>query len=156
MRNFLFCLVVSLIVTAAAMGQGLNVAESPKKPGDPLRYTIILDSPVKGNVNVIYVSMALTTDPRGDQKGLASNFELSKFKKVSPTEYEIDDVVPLVMSGTYLLNSIQFRTTEGAIGNYSYQKDFKQANSIRVESGGKTFSQTSSLLALLRSDRVRM
>lgn len=132
MRNFVVFSLVMLLAMAA-LGQGLNVAESAKKPGDPLRYTITLDSPVKGTVNTVYLSFTLNSPQRADQKGLQTAFSTSKFKEVSPTEYQIDDSVPAVMSGTYLLNSIQFRTSNGAIGNYGYPQDFKQENTIKID-----------------------
>jgi len=126
-----------MLATAAALGQGLNVAESAKKPGDPLRYTVTLDSPVKGTVNIIYIGFTLTSAEREEQRGLLTSFSISKFKAVSPTEYQIDDSVPTAMSGTYLLNSVQFRTQDNAIGNYSYPKDFKQENTIKIETQEK-------------------
>ncbi|MFZ0864647.1 MAG: hypothetical protein WAN18_28585, partial [Candidatus Sulfotelmatobacter sp.] len=70
MRNFLMFGFAMMLATAAALGQGLNVAESAKKPGDPLRYTVTLDSPVKGTVNIIYIGFTLTSAEREEQRGL--------------------------------------------------------------------------------------
>jgi len=85
MRNVLvFC--TAVLLTTAAIGQGMNVAESAKQPGDPLRYTLTLEGSVKGTVNVIYLSFALKTGVREDQKGLPQSFDLSKFKQISPVE----------------------------------------------------------------------
>jgi len=125
------------LLAIAAMGQGVSISESPKKPGDPLRYTITLDSPVKGTVNQVYVSFGLTTGIKEDQKDLPQVIELTKFVEASPTEYKVDGLVPHVMSGTYLLNTIQLRTKEGGIRIYSYPADFKQENKITVENPEK-------------------
>jgi len=137
MRNLLVFGLATILATATAVGQGLNVAESAKRPGDPLRYTITLDRPVKGEVNIVYVGFGLTSAIREDQRGLPTSFQTSKFRAVSPTEYQVDDSVPTAMSGTYLLGYVQFRTKDGAIGQYDYPKDFKQENTIKVETGDK-------------------
>jgi len=136
MRNLL-ALAIALLLTTAAVGQGMAVAESAKEPGDPLRYTITLDGPVKGTVNTVYLSFALTTAVRADQKGLPENFDLSKFRQISPTEYKVDDTVPHAMSRTYLLKSVQLRTAEGGIRSYSYPADFKQENTVKIETHEK-------------------
>ena len=67
-----------------------------------------LDSPVKGTVNAVFLTFGLTTGIKEDQKGLPQAIELTKFVQASPTEYKVDDLVPHVMSGTYLLNAAAF------------------------------------------------
>jgi hypothetical protein len=128
---------VCLLLTTAAVGQGMNVAESAKQQGDPIRYTLTLEAPVKGVVNVIYLSFNLKTPERPDQKGLPVSFDLHKFKPISPTVYQIDDNIPEVMSGTYQLESIKLRTQEGGARGYSYPGDFKQDITIKVETDKK-------------------
>jgi len=136
MRLLLNFLTVLTLATVA-LAEGLNVAESAKKPGDPLRYTISLESPIKGTVGVIYVNFKLQSHEREDQQGLQASFDLSKFTKSGPAEYKIDDVVPKVMSGTYRLESIQFRTNEGGTMNYAYPKDIKQENLVKIDNDDK-------------------
>lgn len=133
----LFLSAAVMLLTIAATAQSISVAESPKRPGDPIRYTITLDGPVKGTVTTIYVSFKLTTKAHDNQKGLQGNFDLSKFTVSSPTEYRIDDVVPGVMSGTYLLSAIQFRTADGDTRNYSFPEDFKQENKVVIDNPAK-------------------
>ena len=128
---------VCLLLTTAAVGQGMNVAESAKQPGDPVRYTLTLDAPVKGVVNVIFLSFSLKTPERADQKGLPVNFDLRKFKPISSDVYQIDDTIPEVMTGTYHLESIQLRTQEGGIRGYSYPADFKQDITIKIDTDKK-------------------
>jgi hypothetical protein len=128
---------IAVLLTTVAVGQNMNVAESAKEPGDPLRYTVALDGPVKGTVNTIYLSFYLTTAERADQKGLPENFDLARFRQMSPVEYQVDDSVPHAMSGTYLLKSVQLRTAEGGIRNYSYPTDFKQENKVKIETREK-------------------
>ena len=128
---------IAVLLTIAAIGQGMNVAESAKHPGDPIRYTITLEGPVKGTVSTIYMNFLLKTGAREDQKGLLTTFQLSRFKQNSSVEYQVDESVPEVMSGTYQLTQVQLRTKEGAIRNYDYPTDFKQENTVKIDTHEK-------------------
>lgn len=136
MRTIL-ALGIAVLLTTTAIGQGMKIAESAKQPGDPIRYTITLDGPVKGTVNTIYLNFNLKTAVREDQNGLHTSFALSRFKQVSPVEYQVDDSIPQAMSGTYQLGSVQIRTSEGGIRDYGYPADFKQENTIKIETHEK-------------------
>jgi hypothetical protein len=138
MPNFLSTCAAVFCLTVCGTAQNINVAESAKQPGDPLRYTITLASPPKGTISQIYVSFHLTTPEHGDQKGLPINFDLTKFSPTSsPTEYKVDDVTPNAMSGTYRLTTIQLRLQGGGIRDYSYPADFKQDNKIDIDNSAK-------------------
>jgi len=117
--------------------QNMNIAESPKKPGDTLRYTIILDGPVKGTVLSLAVGFDLKTDPKSEQKGLNRNFGLRKFRKVSDTQYEVEGTIPEVISGVYLLIFVQIQTQEGGVRTYNYPDDLKQEIRIKIETSEK-------------------
>jgi hypothetical protein len=136
MRTLIF-LWMTMLLAVSAMGQGLSVTESPKKPGDIIRYTINFEKAVGDTVSLVYLTFHLTTDPHGDQKGLPSTFDVTKFNQKSPTEYEVEGTIPNAMSGTYLLGSVQVRTSGGGIRNYAYPTDFAQENKIRVENAAK-------------------
>jgi len=41
------------------------------------------------------------------------------------------------MSGTYQLGSVQIRTVEGGTRNYAYPADFKQENTVKIETHEK-------------------
>jgi hypothetical protein len=119
-----------------ASAQNMNVAESAKQPGDPLRYTITLDAPVKGAVTTIILSFSLVTDVQKGQEGLQQDFSLMAFKQISSVQYQVEGVTPASMSGTYQLKQIQFRTS-GGIRNYEFPTDFKQEVKLKIETPEK-------------------
>lgn len=135
--RILISLLMTVLLAVSAVGQGLSVTEAPKKPGDVVRYTINFDKAVGDTVSQFYLSFHLISDPHGDQKGLPSDFDLTKFNPKSPTEYEVEGTIPDAMSGTYLLGTVQVRTAGGGIRSYTYRTDFAQENKIRVENGAK-------------------
>jgi hypothetical protein len=133
----LVSLFMTVIFAVGAVGQGLSVAESSKKPGDIIRYTIKFEKPLGEDVQLIDLGFNLITERHEDQKGQPEQFDLTNLIPKSPTEYEVEGAIPNVMSGTYLLRSVQVRTKGGAVRNYSYPTDFAQENRVRVESGTK-------------------
>jgi hypothetical protein len=67
-----------LAIASFASAQNMNVAESAKQPGDPLRYPVTLDAPVKGTVTAIILTFSLATEVRKDQQGLMEQFGLQE------------------------------------------------------------------------------
>jgi hypothetical protein len=117
--------VFSFAFAAWAAAQNMTGVQANNRPDHKLSYTITLEAPVKGSVSNINASFNLISDERPDQKGLRTDFTLSAIKQISAVQFEVYGDRPLLMTGTYRLNQIQFQTNEGAVRNYRFPDDYK-------------------------------
>jgi hypothetical protein len=133
----LLVLVTVAVFVPVVLAQNVNIAESPKKAGDPIRYTLVLDGPVKGTVVAIVFSFQIKSDVKTDQKGLITVFAIDNFKQLAENKFEVEGVIPQVATGKYQLGSVQLRIKEGGIRTFVFPDDLKQEIALSIENSEK-------------------